>query len=91
MQILVQTPLLRAGEAWLGRVVWDVQAEDGRIFPEAYTCHSNENKLIKEMVHSRRSLFLVSAEQQQQQHTNTHPHLQKLVASQLLRAAAVES
>jgi hypothetical protein len=41
-QILVQTPLLRAGEAWLGRVVWDVQAEDGRISSKAYTCHSNE-------------------------------------------------
>ena len=40
-QILVQTPLLRAGEARLGRVVWDVKAEDGRLCPKAYTCHSN--------------------------------------------------
>ena len=38
-QVLVQTPLLRAGETWLGRVVWDVQAENGGISSKAYTCH----------------------------------------------------
>ena len=43
LQILVQTPLLRAGEAGLGRLVWYVQAEDRGIFSKAYTCHSNEN------------------------------------------------
>ena len=46
-QILVQTPLLRAGETWLGRVIWDVQAEDGRISSKAYTCHPNENNKRK--------------------------------------------
>jgi hypothetical protein len=42
-QILVQTPLLSAGEAWFGGFVWDVQAEDGGVLSKAYTCHSNEN------------------------------------------------
>jgi hypothetical protein len=42
LQVLVQTPLFRAGEAWLGRLVRDVQAEDGGIFSKAYTCHSFE-------------------------------------------------
>lgn len=42
LQILVQTPLFRAGEAWLGRLVWDVQPEDGGVFSEAYTCHPFE-------------------------------------------------
>jgi hypothetical protein len=41
LQILVQTPLFRAGEAWLRRLVWDVQAEDGGVFSKAYTCHSS--------------------------------------------------
>jgi len=39
-QILVQTPLLGTGEARLGGVVRDVEAEDRRICPKTYACHS---------------------------------------------------
>ena len=47
-QVLVKTPLFRAGEAWLGRIIWDVQAEDGGVFSKAYAYHhSNENERKK--------------------------------------------
>ena len=86
LQILVQTPLFRAGEAWLGRLVWDVQTEDGGIFPKAYTCHSNGNEK-KYGQPSSRSFFCGRGTDSKQ----WYPHLQKLVASHLLSAEAVGS